>query len=231
LVGAGDADPQIFDRFRFSALASRAPFIRPAPIYAGVERTSVREANVCQLPHPRNLESLRPAASRKIASLFQLKTNPFFSMAPRPQARAGRTFRKSKNQSQFQIRNSKDRSKQWISNAEHQGAGRDSILAFARSANKKSRNEAISHPAIPRQSATRRSPKSSEKANFQYSRQRSRRTQPWHPAGRWHRPSVSRRPSRRPIHRRPQVSNLPHLCLDPLPASAYNSRWDKGTSS
>ena len=36
-------EAQIFDRFRFSALASQPPFIPRPPIYAGVERTSVSQ--------------------------------------------------------------------------------------------------------------------------------------------------------------------------------------------
>jgi hypothetical protein len=81
-------DPQIFDRLRFSALASQAPFIRRLPIYAGVGRTSVRKANVCQLPDPRNSQSRRPAASHQVAYLFQLTTNPFFGIGARASSRS-----------------------------------------------------------------------------------------------------------------------------------------------
>lgn len=76
----GSLRSHIFDRFRFSALASQEPFIPRAPIYAVIERTSVSQG-----------QRMSTSRTWKFTAI-QLRTNPF---SDGPQARVRPTFRQN----------------------------------------------------------------------------------------------------------------------------------------
>jgi hypothetical protein len=73
MVGAGHSRHKYFDRFRFSALASQAPFIPRRPIYAGVVRTSVSQGQ------------RMPTSSRKSRIFFPTENEPIFRPGLRPE--------------------------------------------------------------------------------------------------------------------------------------------------
>ncbi len=135
--GAGHVDPQIFDRLRFSALASQAPFIRRLPIYAGVGRTSVRKGNVCQFPDPRNSQSLEIHGLAQSRVCFPTGNEPIFRYRrPGLQSESGAQFARIQTGANSQYAIQKTGANSGPSHADDGGARRDPVLALARSATK-----------------------------------------------------------------------------------------------
>ena len=69
--------PQIFCRFRFSALASQPPFIPRPPIYAGVERTSVSRGQRMPTSRPGKFTVVQTNGLAQ-SSIFPTENEPIF---------------------------------------------------------------------------------------------------------------------------------------------------------
>src|SRR5262249_52303380 len=110
--------------------------------------TSVRKANVCALPDPRNSQS------------FQLRTNPFFFIgAPTQKPDRGAHFAKIQTKANSQYALQKAGVNIGSDHADHRGACRDSFLAFARSATKNHETKPFLDLRPPYWSARRSAPK------------------------------------------------------------------------
>src|SRR5437773_1010904 len=74
----GHTHPQIFDGFRFSALASQPPFILRSPIYAGVESTSISQGQRMPTSRPGKFTVIQTSGLARHLTFFPTENEPIF---------------------------------------------------------------------------------------------------------------------------------------------------------
>ena len=135
----GHADPQIFDRFRFSALASQPPFIPRPPIYAGVERTSVSQGQRMPTSRPEKFTVIQTNGFAQSRIFFPTENEPiFWYRRPGLKPERGAHFEKCEVKANSQYAIQKTGVNSGSGHADHQGA--PTAIPFLRSPDPRKRS-------------------------------------------------------------------------------------------